>query len=199
MKSDVYTLNGTPSSVGTALNGLEEIAALRLSDKDKRTLRLLGEETIAAVNHILDRYQGEFWVESEGRAFEIHLRARADIARDEKASLIDMATNKENTPPKGFMGRLGMMVENLLSADDIDPAIMASIPMGIHGNMMSMADPMGPALTWSMVSYIEQNQEEVKKDELEGIEKSIIERIADDVIVTAQSSKVEIVVKKSFQ
>lgn len=198
MKSDVYTL-GDRASIEAALNGAEEIAALRLSEKDRRTLRLLCEEIIACVANILEKYKGQFWVESDGRAFEIHLTAAADVSREARQALIDMSTAKENTPPKGFLGKLGMMVENLLDADDIDPAVMAAIPLGIHGNMMSLADPMGPSMTWTMTSYVRDNKEDVQKDELEGIEKSIIEKIADDVIVTARNSRVEIVVQKDFK
>lgn len=198
MKSDTYILSGDVATIEKALNGAEEIAALRLSEKDRRTLRLLCEEIIASVSNTLDKYNGEFWVESEGRAFEIHLRARADIARDAKASLIDMATTKTNTAPKGILGKLGLMVDNLLSADDIDPALMATIPLGMHGNLMTMADPMGPALTWTMNNYLKATADE-KKDDLEGIEKSIIERIADDVVVTARSNRVDIIVQKNFK
>ena len=50
-----------------------------------------------------------------------------------------------------------------------------------------------------MSSYQQQEPEEAAKDEeLEGIEKSIIERYADDIVVTVRSNRVELTVKKTL-
>ena len=58
------------------------------------------------------------------------------------------------------------------------------------------ADPTGYSNAWSLSNYRSGTKEETK--EWDELEKSIIAKLADDVIVGIIGEKVEIVIKKKF-
>ena len=103
------------------------------------------------------------------------------------------------------MGKIRAVAETMLLAAS-DPALQA-IPAGefydYHGFNMSVGyiDPViscesGYVYSWSLHNY--KNADEEKEDEYAELERSIVAKLADDIVVGVRGKNVEIVVKKTF-
>ena len=76
MKSDICTLpEGTKDldSLSAILNEVEKTAEyVELDKKQASRLRLLAEELVEMLPSVLSYASGKFWVESQGKSFELH-------------------------------------------------------------------------------------------------------------------------------
>ncbi len=195
MKSDIITLKQFPGDIAGALEETERAAAYnRLKPQSINTLRLLAEEQIAITAEVLKTFSGQFWLENDGPDYELHLLALAPIGLEELDTFVDLSTAKNNTYPKGMKGRISAVIDAFLIAQGES----AALGMGIS-DMMGGFIPSPDSMIWSMRRYQQDAPEQAKDEELEGIEKSIIDRYADDVVVTVRSNKVELVVKKTVK
>lgn len=211
MRSDIIAIKELPADAAKALLETERAAAYnRLDPQQINTLRLLAEEEIAVTAEVLKDFNGQFWLENDGQGFELHLQAMANIGVDEKDSLVDLSTAQKNTYPRGIRGKLASAIDAFITAQGDAAAMPAGLRSGVVGGMIydisavpgsptgGMISPMG-SVVWAMSQEQQSAPEaEAKDEELEGIEKSIIERYADDVVVTVRVNRVEIVVKKAF-
>ena len=123
--------------------------------------------------------------------------------RDE---LISVSKSGKNAAAKGVMGKIRAVAETMLLAA-FDPDL-APIPADgefydYHGYNMGfgyiapeMEAELGCIYTWSLFNY--KTAVEDKEDEYAELERSIVAKLADDIIVRVRGKNVEIVVKKSF-
>ena len=194
MKTDVFKIENDASSLERMLEETEKAAKYAdLDSKQTIRLRLLSEELIGMLPSLLEYCSGEFWVECEGKKFELHVAVVVDdMLSTDRDKLFSVSTSGKNAAAKGIMGKIRAAAEMML-------AEYFSLPVDMQYDFynMGMAEPYYYANAWTLNQYRQsaQEQDEEAWDELE---KSIIANLADDVVVGIKGKKVDIIVKKSF-
>ena len=199
MKSNEVALS---NSLACAVNALQEVEQASgqagLNREQANIMRLLTEEMIAMTTDILQDCKGSLWMEWQGTNCELHLTAVAPIEEEAKAAFIEASKAKANAPVKGLKNKISALLAGMLSSGNY-PELYASMSAGFIGGMSPIGMPfMRMAPTWSLAAYTDSRKKEQKDAKLEGVEKSILTGLADDVVVSVKSHWVELVVKKTF-
>ena len=198
MKSNEIALSNSLSCAVNALQEVEQASGKAgLNREQANILRLLTEEMIAMTTDILQDCKGSLWMEWEGLSCELHLTAVAPIEKEAKAAFIEASKAKVNAPVKGLKNKISALLAGMLSSGDY-PELYASMSAGFIGGMHIGMPSLRMAPTWSLAAYTESQKKEQKDAELEGVEKSILTGLADDVVVSVKSHWVELIVKKAF-
>ncbi|MDD2648971.1 MAG: hypothetical protein PHI27_09745 [Eubacteriales bacterium] len=196
MKSDVILVDR--KNISTILDKVEAIALYAgMNRRDSSNMCLLAEEIITSVSHIMDVSESRLWMETSDEKFEIHMQIDALVTEENKKKFLEISKSGVNTKPRGFLARLGMALDNLFFSED---AAIAADGMELLGCETSYAGAFSGGYRFSYRSYISEveSRQPEERDELEGIEKTIIENIADDITVTARSHSVEIAAYKNL-
>ena len=207
MKSNICKLNEDLTCLKAVLSEVEKVTTYNgLEDKKALRLRLLAEELCGMLPGLTQNFSGEFWAENEGDDYELHVELKADDMNiDLRDELISVSKSGKNAAAKGIMGKIRAVAETMLLAAS-DPTL--SVPCGefydYHGYNMGFGyiDPTiavetGYIYSWSLFNYktaVEENEEDAYAE----LERSIVAKLADDIIVGVRGKNVEIVVKKSF-
>ena len=207
MKSNICKLNKDLTCLEAVLAEVEKVTTYNaLEDKKALRLRLLAEELCGMLPGLVENFNGEFWAENEGDNYELHVELKADdMSIDLRDELISVSKSGKNAAAKGIMGKIRAVAETMLLAAS-DPTLQA-LPAGefydYHGYNMGfgyiapeMEAELGCIYTWSLFNY--KTAVEDKEDEYAELERSIVAKLADDIIVGVRGKNVEIVVKKSF-
>ncbi len=162
-----------------------------LQERDKNVLRLLGEEMFGMAEHLVKGEDDKFWIEYEGNSFELHLSVEAKVSPEQKKEFISISTKKENTAAKGLKGKIRNMFEDFLYLPEgaTLPPETYGVFIGEHYDYYNM---------WSMSAYMQQAPVEHQKEDYDGLEKSILINMADDIIIGATGKRVDMIVKKKF-
>lgn len=208
MKTDEIGISQDPKVISDALDKIELIALYTgMSRRDATSMRLLAEEMVSATKDVLTAYDGLIWMETSKDDFKLFLSVAKPTDKASRDKLIALSKTGEAAAPKGLFARLGAAIEKMLLLDDgeidntmfMDYALYAGDPYG--ADMMS---------TYHYMPYEHMRMAKTpvtasapahaaKKDELEGIEKSIIDSIVDDIYVTPKNGTVEIVAVKKLK
>ena len=207
MKSNICKLNKDLTCLEAVLAEVEKVTTYNaLEDKKALRIRLLAEELCGMLPGLIENFSGEFWAENEGDNYELHVELKADdMSIDLRDELISVSKSGKNAAAKGIMGKIRAVAETMLLAAS-DPTLQA-LPAGelydYHGYNMGFGyiDPTiaietGYVYSWSLYNY--KTAVEEKEDEYAELERSIVAKLADDIIVGVRGKNVEIVVKKSF-
>ena len=166
----------------------------------------MAEELCGMLPGLTQNFKGRFWAENEGETYELHVELKADdMCIDLRDELISVSKSGKNAAAKGIMGKIRAVAETMLLAAS-DPTLQ-TLPAGEfydgHGFNMGFGyiDPTiayetGYVYSWSLFNY--KTAVEEKEDEYAELERSIVAKLADDIIVGVRGKNVEIVVKKSF-
>lgn len=195
MKSDVCELSVNATDLKTILKETAKSAAYReLDKKETYRLRLLAEELVEMLPALLRFSEGKFWVESEGKSFELHVTLRPNqlLTVERREKLLDVSTSKTNAAAVGIMAKIRLAAEFMLV--DYERSASMSETFYIPGtpSVVSLADPL-----WTLNAYRE-GAKKAKGETWDELEKSIVANLADDVVVALQGGQVDIVVKKAF-
>ena len=209
MKSNICKLNKDLTCLEAVLSEVEKVTEYNgLEDKKALRLRLLAEELCGMLPGLIENFSGEFWAENDGDDYELHVELKADdMSLDIRDELISVSKSGKNAAAKGVMGKIRAVAETMLLAA-FDPTLPPPLPAGEfydgHGFNMGFGyiDPAiacetGYIYSWSLYSYkaaVEENEEDAYAE----LERSIVAKLADDIIVGVRGNNVEIVVKKSF-
>lgn len=208
MKSNICKLNKDLTCLEAVLAEVEKVTTYNaLEDKKALRIRLLAEELCGMLPGLVENFNGEFWAENDGDNYELHVELKADdMSIDLRDELISVSKSGKNAAAKGIMGKIRAVAETMLLAA-FDPDL-APIPADgefydYHGYNMgfgyidpTIANETGYIYSWSLFNY--KTAVEEKKDEYAELERSIVAKLADDIIVGVRGKNVEIVVKKSF-
>ena len=208
MKSDTVKITNAGAGMDEALKAASAAAVYRgLEKKNAIRLRLLAEETMGMVREITGETEGDFWVESEGEQFELHLIVHPLVTGKMRKELLDASSSGKNESAKGFMGKIRDIIDRALSAEDV--GYQADYyTMGISSNDLEMTDPMMYAATASMVSWSMRNYrnaieespaDDENREKWDELEKSIVANIADEVKIAIRGNEVEMIVYKNFE
>ena len=207
MKSNICELNEDLSCLKAVLAEVEKVTTYNgLEDAKALRIRLLTEELCGMLPGLIENFSGRFWAENDGEAYQLHLELKADdMSKDVRDELISVSKSGKNAAAKGIMGKIRAVAETMLLAAS-DPNLQ-TLPTGefydYHGYNMGFGyiDPAlavgtGYICSWSLFNY--KTAVEEKEDEYAELERSIVAKLADDIIVGVRGKHVEIVVKKSF-
>ena len=207
MKSDVFMVNSDAGRMAAARYATEEFAAdLGLERHDTLRLSLLVEETLGLVKGLVDDFYGRLWFESQGRRCEIYLEATADMNADRKEELLSVSKTGRNAAAKGFMAMVRDVVSSAMHSfgrtmNDYGREVArygAVNPASVSGFAVDAMVPI-----WTLETYreglSEQNVQDSDVDEARNeLEKSIVGKLADDVIVGVKGDCIELVIVKDF-
>jgi hypothetical protein len=166
----------------------------------------LAEELCGMLSGLIENFSGKFWAENEGSDYELHVELKADdMSFDLRDELISVSKSGKNAAAKGVMGKIRAVAETmLLAASDSSIDLPAGGFYDYHGYNMGFGyiDPAiscetGYMYSWSLCNY-KTAVEEKEEDAYAELERSIVAKLADDIIVGVRGKKVEIIVKKSF-
>jgi hypothetical protein len=209
MKSDVFMLNSDAGRMAATRYSTENFARdLNLDRHDTLRLELLTEEMLGMVKAMVDEFYGQLWFEAEGKRCEIHLQATADMNADRREELLSVSSTGRNAAAKGFMGMLRDVLSGALhsfgrSMNDygrevarygiVNPAETGSLAV----------DNMSMVPIWTLQTYRTGLEEQRDADEEAGeawnaLEKSIVGKLADDVVVGVKGDRIEMVIIKDF-
>ena len=208
MKSNICKLNEDLTCLGTVLAEVEKVTTyIGLEDKKALRLRLLAEELCGMLPGLIENFSGEFWAENDGDDYELHVELKADDMNiDLRDELISVSKSGKNAAAKGVMGKIRAVAESMLLVA-ADPTLQIPLSAGeyydYHGFNMGFGY-IDPAIScdpeyvyaWSLISY--KTAVEEKEDAYAELERSIVAKLADDIIVGVRGKNVEIIVKKSF-
>lgn len=171
-----------------------------LNQKSQLQLRLLAEEMLGMCEAIVGKYSGEFWIESDGSDFQLHLFLDINLTSSERKKLLEVSSSKKNSAATGFMGWIReFFLLNISSYEESgvyhtqDDAILKYIT-GVYSTDNSGAE----YVNWNLRNCKEILEQQKCTEAFEGLEKSIVASIADDVSVSIKKKQVEVIVSKKF-
>jgi len=193
MKSNVCELRRDMSDFDIIPEEAEKVAVYnKLSDRQARRLRLLAEELIGMMPSLLKFGSGRFWIETDGSNYELHVSVVPENIIDvDREKILGVSKSGKNAAAKGIINKICLAVE-LMMVDY--SAVSAEMPVEFY-NMGMVGDMSAYNTAWSLANYKEQTNE---KEEWDEMEKSIIGKLADDVLVGITGKKIDVIVKKSF-
>ena len=208
MKSNICKLNEDLTCLKAVLAEVEKVASYNgLEDKKALRLRLLAEELCGMLPGLIENFSGEFWAENDGDNYELHAELKAgDMSLELRDELISVSKAGKNAAATGIMGKIRAVAETmLLAAFDSELAPISAdeeyhdyngYNMGFGYIDPVLSDKAGYVYSWSLFNYKTAVYD--KEDEYAELERSIVAKLADDIIVGVRGKNVEIVVKKSF-
>ncbi len=196
MISDVFTDVGA-EKFDEVLEAVEAFGTFsKLNHLDAMKLRLIAEEMLGMAERLLAHYDSEFWVESEGKSFQLHLKEWAAIDREQREKLVSVSSLGKNAKSKGIFGKIVSALENALE----DSASVTDQNYGVDMGFLNMGavPAAGYAYAWSMRAYEGASPADARKSDWDGLEKSILAHIADDIVIGVRGNVAELVVKVAF-
>lgn len=200
MKTNVIMVKKDGVGIDAALRETERFAAYQhLDRKETLRLRLLAEEMLGMIKGVVGEFDAKFWVEGEDKEAQLMLEANVLVDYEQREQLLSLSSSGKNHAHKTFMGKLAGIFEYLMMSYD-ETAAYVWQQADLSYNLMP---GLGYEQMWSLDlfrSNLEENlDEEVRKEEWDELEKSIVAKLADEVIVGIKSRKVQMIIKKSFR
>lgn len=202
VKSTETEVNRSEERIGQALEAADAFLKEQgLSGRDAIHVRLLVEETLGMVRAMTGDFRGLFWLERDGDTYQIRLSAQTEMDKWKKKDLISVSTSGENAAAKGFMGKIGDIIENgLLHYSDVMRLQQKYDSGYLDYGMLGVDVQNSMHYVWSLHQYQgalgdnrqTQQQAEEAWDELE---RSIVASLADDVVVGVKSGSVELTIR----
>ena len=204
MKTDVIRITAGGSGISEALEQTEKAAAYRgLDPKQALRLRLLAEEMMGMLRTIVGETQYDYWVETEGKTFFLHLTVETQVNSEMRRELLKSSSSGENAAAVGFMGKLKDVFTRMYEPDESG---MSPLAYGFYSTDIDTAGlgigqiGHGMMYGWSLSEYrnaVEANKEQ-EAEEWDELERSITANLADEVKIYIRDRNVEMVIEKKF-
>ena len=193
MKSHVHKIKKGTKVLDEIFVESEKVAKYNeLNHKQALQLRLLCEELINMLPSIVSNFSGDFWIETKGDDYELCVSVSVDdMDAETRDRLVKVSKNNKNASVVGITGKIRAVFDYMAMGSN-DPMIS---PAGRYG--------FGTSIDFSQIWSLQQYRNGLQKGEKESkewdeFEKSIIAKIADDVIVGVQGKNVNMIIKKKF-
>ena len=203
--SDKFMVNSDAGRMAAARYATENFAwQAKLDKRDTLRLDLLVEETLGMVKAMLDDFYGQIWFVADGKACEIHFEATSDMNADKKQELLSVSSTGKNTAAKGFMAKLGEVISGALHGmgNTMDTYGQETIKYGIVHTPSVLSANSDMMTIWTLQSYrsdlSEAHRDDGAEEALYELEKSIVAKLADDVLVGVKGDRIALVIKKKF-
>ena len=204
--SDRFMVNSEAERMAATRYATEIFAAqAQLDRRSALRLDLLVEETLGMVKTMLDEFYGQIWFVADGRTCEIHFEVTADMDAEKKDELLSVSSTGRNAAARGFMAKLGEVISTALHSlgRTMDTYGQETIKYGIVHAPATMAPDVDMMTVWTLQTYRDDlNQDSagdgVAEAALDELEKSIVARLADDVVVGIKGDHVDLIITKAF-
>lgn len=172
MRSDCITIDNKGNGFEAALSQAEAVAEFRgLDEKQALRLRILTEELLGMVRSITGEMAGTFWIDSEDKAFTLHLSTKTRMDAAKRFHLISASTENRNEAARSFIGYLRDRFENAMLSED-NSIFYDSCGMPLSGGSQD--------------------------GEWDRFERSILRKLADEIRIGVRGGNVEMDVIKKF-
>jgi len=206
MVSDKFMVNSDAERMAAARYATENFAwQAKLDKRDTLRLELLVEETLGMVKTMLNDFYGQLWFVNEGAACEIHFEATADMNRNRKEELLSLSSTGKNAAAKGFMAKLGDVISGALYGfgQTMDAYGQETIHYGIVHTTGMMAPSVDMVPIWTLQTYRDdltqaRGADSAAAEAWDELEKSIVARLADDVVVGVKGDRIDLIITKKF-
>ena len=205
MKSDNFS---GKIGIETILDEVKRFAEYaRLSDSETRKLRLLAEEMMGLTARLFEDDDYEFFVESQGKRFMLILIANVLVNLKQKDKILTLSKDGKNVAEKGILGKISgvfqdmlMGAHNLPAGNDIDLETAGGEDFRSISNYIYNNNPYShcEGMYFSMAHYRNLIPAELKENQWDGLEQSIIASIATDVVVGVRNDRVEMMAVIDF-
>ena len=176
-----------------------------LERKDTLRLRLLSEELFGMMRSIVGSVSGHYWVEHDDtKSFAIHLQTDVSMDRELRRQLLSLSSSGQNEAAVGFVGRIRDLVDVMMLPKDAGERAMMELPPGIQkrNDKAGNGGIQENAYVWSMNQYkadMTKDSDTSLSEELQDdLEKSIVASISDDIRISIEGTRVEIIIFKQF-
>lgn len=182
----------------------EMLADMELTRKDQIHLKLLFEETLGMLKALTTDYHAAIWFEKCKHECCIRVTGKTEMNQEKKEGLLDVASRKGNTLAKGFMGKIGDIIENgFLNYNNVmklqqqyGGGVVNYGTMGMYNGIEGMADS---GIMWSLYEYRDSLKGEMETNEdarlaWDELEKSIVAKLAKDVIVGVKGDRLDMTI-----
>ena len=199
MKSNVCVLKKGGTGLENVLSEVEKVTSYNgVQKKEALRLRLLAEELVGMLPELVKNFEGCFWLENDENRYELHAELSVEsLSKERKAALLEVSANKKNAAASSFMGKIRDVAQNMLlfSEEPGTSCLMNQEYLSDYGS-----SDVYYSYAWTLEHYVQQQQAALPDDsgDWDELEKSIVAKLADDVIVGVRGKKVEIIIKKQF-
>ena len=193
ISSKEFVLNDTLEKIDEYLEDLE------LGHKDRLHVRLLMEETLGMVRGMAGDYCALIWIEKGEDECSVKMTAKTEMDLNKKKELLSLSKNGENALAKGFMGKIGEIIENgILNYENVMK--LQQVYGGGYVDYAALGgNPSDSMFVWSLDQYRDALDEVRDEDDAAGkawdeLEKSIVASLAKDVTVGVKRDEVEMTI-----
>ncbi|MBR5074202.1 MAG: hypothetical protein IKX26_03115 [Bacteroidales bacterium] len=197
MESEKMLITNKNFVIYDALDKIDNyLEDLKLGAKDTLHMRLLAEETLGMLGAMAGDYRSLVWFEKDQDVCKLQVIAKTEMDIDKKKEILSVSKSGVNDLAKGFMGKIGDIIENgFLNYENV-----MKLQQQYGGGYVDYAAlggrPSGETFCWSLEQYKDALDEVRDSDEAAGtawdeLEKSIVARLADDVIVGVKKDEIE--------
>ena len=199
MKSNICVIERGGLGLENVLSEVEKVTDYSgMQKKEALRLRLLAEELVGMLSELVKNFEGRFWIQNNENKYELHAELSVEtLSIEKKEALIAVSANKKNAAAKSFMGKIRDIVQNmLLHSEESWQDGVADIDYLYDYNTADVHY----VYAWTLDHYEKQQKERLfdSSEEWDQLEKSIVAKLADDVVVGVRGKKVEIIIKKEF-
>ncbi len=170
-----------------------------LGSKDTLHMRLLMEETLGMLGAMTGDYHALLWMEKEENTCKIKLVAKTEMDVDKKKELLSVSKTGQNALAKGFMGKIGEIIENgILNYENVMK--LQQVYGGGYVDYAALGgNPSDSMFVWSLDQYRDALDDGRHDNDTYGyawdeLEKSIVASLAKDVIVGVKMDQVELTI-----
>ncbi|MBR6451518.1 MAG: hypothetical protein IKS87_02330 [Lachnospiraceae bacterium] len=203
--TEKLVITNTEECLRRALNEADAfIGAQQLAKREALHLRLLVEETLGMVRAMAGDFGALFWIEKDDEDYKIRLSVRTEMSKEKKDELLSVARSGKNAAARGFMGKVREIIENsMLNFDDVmklqekyDGGYISYAHMGMN----APGEPLitGDLMMWKLSTYKDSlkgsQEEQAHREAWDELEKSIVAKLAKDVVVGVKKDSVEMTI-----
>ena len=204
--SDKFMVNSDAGRMAAARYATEHFAwQIKLDKRDTLRLDLLVEETLGMVKTMLDDFYGQLWFTADGKACEIHFEATSDMDVEKRQELLSVSSTGKNTATRGFMAKLGEVISGALHGfgRTMDAYGQETVKYGIVHSPAPMSGNADMMTIWTLQTYRSDLDQArganlAAEEAWDELEKSIVAKLADDIVVGVKGDRIDLVIKKAF-
>ena len=177
MKSDIISIDNHGNGFQDALEQTERVAEFRrMGEKETQRLRICTEEMLGLARSVTGEMKAKFWLESEGKRFDLHLSTETVMDKEKRNNLLSAASSRKNEAANSFLGKL---------RDAFEEAMLADVD---HSR-----DELPDDVAKDICYYHPEDPE------WDGYEQSILRKLADEIKISIRRGTVDMTVSKSFE
>lgn len=197
MVTNKCVLTGKDEDLKKVLKEVELAADYnQLAHKPSIQLRLLAEEMIGIEKGILGFVRGEFYMENERNEYKLYLEAQLNLEVSEREAFVNVSSSKSNEAYKGFKGKLLKVIDSMTGANAAADSGMSPLASGYLENEVITGFQSNSLDLWQLTRYEEESKDD--REIWDEMEKSIVARLADEILIGFREGKLTMTVIKTF-